>query len=84
MNYERQSGGFIKTILIIVIALVVLGFFGYNLRDIISSPVVRDNLSYAGELAVKVWNNFLATPAIWIWNHIIINLVWNNLRLLIK
>lgn len=84
MNYQQRSRGFIKTIILIVIALIVLGYFGYNLRDIISSPVVRDNLSYAWDLAIKLWNNFLAAPALWIWNNIIIDLVWNNLKILIN
>jgi hypothetical protein len=66
----RGKSGFIKTVLIIVVALVVLGFFGYNLRDIVDSPDVRDNLSYLWEIIVKIWNNFIIGPAIWIWDKV--------------
>ena len=65
-----NRGGFIKLILLIVIVLVVLGFFGYNLRDIINSPTVHDNLVYVWDLVVRFWNTFLATPFHWIWDRI--------------
>jgi hypothetical protein len=77
---KSREGGLIKAILLIVIALIVLGFFGYNLRDIIASPAVQDNLAYAWGLVVKLWDMVLATPARWIWDNIIINLIWNNLQ----
>lgn len=60
--------GLIKAILLIVIGLIVLGFFGYNLRDIIASETVNDNLTYVWGLVTAFWNNFLAEPAAWLWN----------------
>lgn len=63
---RRKGGGFVKMVLLIVIALVVLGFFGYNLKDIANSPTVHNNLVYVWGLVVKLWNNFLAEPAQWI------------------
>jgi len=57
---HRGRGGFLKIILLIVIALIVLGFFGYNLRDILNSEGVRGNLAYGWEMALKAWN--------WIWD----------------
>jgi hypothetical protein len=67
-------------VLIIIVALIVLGFFGYNLRDIIASPTVSDNLEYAWGIVVKVWDNFLARPAIWVWDNLIVDLLWNNMQ----
>ncbi len=64
---NRQTG-FIKAILIIVIALIVLGFFGYNLREIMDSPTVRDNLVFMWELVVKIWHNFILVPILWVWD----------------
>lgn len=46
----------VKALLLIIIALVILGYFGYNLRDIVNSPSVRDNVVYVWELVVKLWN----------------------------
>ena len=66
----KGDRGFIKLILLIVIALVVLGFFGYNLRDIINSPSVHDNLAYVWDLVVRFWNTFLAQPFAWLWDKV--------------
>lgn len=57
-------------ILFIVIALIVLGFFGYNLKEIVASPTVHDNLVYVWDIVAKLWNTFIATPALWMWDKI--------------
>lgn len=55
-------------IIIIVIALIVLGYFGFNIQNIINSPTVQKNLNYAWSLVTYIWQNFLKTPAIFIWD----------------
>ena len=76
----KNNRGFIKAVLLIVVALIVLGFFGYNLRDIVSSPTVHDNLVYVWGLVVKVWDSVLARPVLWVWNTLVIDLLWNNMQ----
>ena len=76
---NNKKRGFIKMIIIIVIALIVLGALGFNIKDIMNSDMVQSNLHYAWNLALMIWNNLLATPAIWIWNNIVIGLIWNNI-----
>ena len=83
-NIKQGKRGFIKLILLIVIALIVLGFFGYNLRDIVGSPTVKDNLAYVWGFAVTLWDNFLKAPALCVWDKIVIGLVWNNLQELLN
>ncbi|MEK7579068.1 MAG: hypothetical protein AAB460_00860 [Patescibacteria group bacterium] len=68
MNARR---GFLQIILIIVIALIAIGYFGLNIREILSSPNVQDNLAYAWELKVHVWQTYLAGPASWVYEHIL-------------
>ena len=43
-------------VLLIVVGLVVLGYFGYNLRDIVNSPSVNENLAYAWDMLKRAWN----------------------------
>lgn len=76
---NNQSKGFIKMIIIIVIALIILGALGFNIKDIMNSEKVQTNLHYAWNLVIMVWNNFLATPAMWVWDNIFIELIWNNI-----
>ncbi len=64
-------------IILIVIALIVLGALGFNLKDIVSSEKVQANLNYVWGLVVLVWNNYLAFPFIWIWNNIVVGIIWH-------
>jgi hypothetical protein len=83
-NGKLTRGGFIKAIVIIVVALIVLGYFGYNLQDIVKSPTVQGNLNYAWGLVRAVWNNYLAVPFDFIWNRIIIGIGWHNVQKIIE
>lgn len=66
----KGNRGFIKMILLIVVALIVLGFFGYNLRDIVNKPVVHDNLAYVWGIVVYLWNSFIVAPVMWLWDKV--------------
>lgn len=56
MKKFDANRGLVKAILVMVVALVILGYFGYNLRDIVNSPSVRDNVAYVWELLTKAWD----------------------------
>lgn len=71
MNFRsQQSSGFIKLILIVVVALIVLGFFGFDVRNIIESEQVQQNLAYVWDLTKA------AVHQIWIWILFVINGAW--------
>ncbi len=71
MYSKTTTGGFLQIILIIVIAVIALGYFGIKLTDILASPIVRENLEFLWNTAREIWNSFLSEPAHWIWEHII-------------
>ncbi len=75
----NQQGGFIKIVAIIVITLIVLGFFGFNIQKIINSPTVSGNLNYAWGLTVNLWNKVIVASATWVWDKIIVPVFWNPL-----
>ena len=67
--------GIIKMIILIVIALLILSYFGYNLRAIVNAPNTQDNFSYVGGAVVDVWNNYLKAPATYAWD-LFMDLIW--------
>ena len=73
-KYTSQKG-IIKIIILIVIALLILSYFGYNIRSIVSAPNTQDNFSYVGGFVVDVWNNYLKAPAAYLWG-VFISLIW--------
>lgn len=58
----------LRLIVLIIIVAIVLGFFGFNIRDIINSPTVQNNLQYLKDAGLYVWNHFLRPPVMWFWN----------------
>jgi hypothetical protein len=78
MRNSKQQGGFIQLIIVLIIVLIVLGYFGFNVQQIIQSPSVSSNLNYVWGLAVGLWNNYLIVPVTFVWNKIIVGMFWNN------
>ncbi len=64
--------GLIGTIIVIIIALIILGYFGFNIKDIFNSPTVQANLNAAWNFCVMIWNNYLSGPVTYVWN-----ILWN-------
>ncbi len=79
MSMEKQPNqkGIIKIIILIIIALLILSYFGISLRAVINSPVTQDNISYTTTSSINIWNTYLKKPTAYIWNDIFINLIWN-------
>ncbi|MCC2630541.1 MAG: hypothetical protein K0S38_350 [Candidatus Paceibacter sp.] len=63
-NHSSSVGnrGVISTIILIVAALVILGYFGISFRGIIASPIIQDNFKYAWE----IFSSSIASIVTWI------------------
>ena len=75
------QAGFIrlKTLVIIILILVILGLLGINVeRDIVENEEVQNNTSYVWSGVVEFWDRYLAGPADYIWNDIFRNLIWDS------
>lgn len=71
----KKDQGFIKWIVIIVIALIVLGFYGFNIREAVEAPATQENLNFFKEICIKIWNTLLKAPALFLWEHVIMPLI---------
>lgn len=47
-----QNKGFIRSVVAVVIALIVLAYFGYDVREYI-------NFEKAGRFLLDIWNNYI-------------------------
>lgn len=77
MNMHKDSRGFIKYIIIIVIAIIILSYFGFNLRGIVESDTSKGNFSYVWNGVVHIWKTYLAGPVLYVWNNVVVDIVWN-------
>ena len=72
----KSNRGLIYMLILILIALIILGYYGFSVRQAVQNPTTQDNISYIWNGAVTVWNDYLKTPAIYLWN-IFVNDIWN-------
>jgi len=79
---QKDSGqeGIIGWIILIIIAILILSYFGFSLRDLGDDPTTQDNFSFVIEWVRVVWEDYLSGPVTWIWENII-EFIWNDLFL---
>lgn len=75
---RNPQQGIVKTIILIVIALLFLSYLGFDLRRAAEDPKTRSNFSYAIGFATTTWNTYLARPASYLWNDVFIDLIWTT------
>ena len=63
----------LRAIILIIILLLVLSFFGVSVQHIIESPTGQANFGYVGDLLSKGWNDIVT----------IVNDLWNSITHLV-
>lgn len=67
-----QQGGFIMTIVVILVAIVILKFwFGFNIIEFLKSPKVAEWTEYLREVIIFVWTHYLRDAFLAISNFVI-------------
>lgn len=69
----------IRNLVLVIIVLVILGLAGVNVEeDIAGNETVQENTSYVASGVSHVWNTYLAGPADFIWNDVIVGILWET------
>lgn len=71
----KKNQGLIKFIIIILIALIVLGYYGFDIQKAIDAPATQSNLTYVQQVVSIVWHDYLQAPATYLWN-IFVQYIW--------
>ena len=71
-----NRGGLVRLVIYIVIVLLIISYFGLNIRAIVNSPAGQENFTYVQELMINVWNGYLKKPVLYLWNDIFLKLIW--------
>lgn len=76
----------IKWIIILIIIIAVLSYFGINIQSVLESPTSQNNYSFVWNAALNIWNAYLKAPFDYVWNHVL-SIIWgafeqglNNLK----
>lgn len=76
--YKNKQGGLIKLIIIIIIAVTVLSWYGVDIKNFFTSPLVQKNFGYVWNFIKDIWFNYLVGPAHQLWL-IWVDRVWDPL-----
>lgn len=72
----------IKYVILALVAIIVLSFFGYDLKAIIEAPITQSNLHYAAGGVETVWD-YVKGPVTYLYKNVFIGILWqaflNNL-----
>lgn len=74
---KNKSGGFIKALFIVIIAIMILSFF-VDLKSLIESKRLKDNYQYLKTLSISLWANYISAGAHYIWNKLIIKYIYKD------
>lgn len=66
-NYKNKQGGLIKMIILIIIIIAVLSWYGVDIKDFFTSPTTQKNFGYVWNFINDIWSNYLAEPASKLW-----------------
>lgn len=71
MNNNNTQGGLIKMIILVIIAIAVLSWYGFDIKEFFMSEQVQKNFSYVWDIIKTVWADYLAAPAKALWGIIV-------------
>jgi hypothetical protein len=66
-KYKNKQDGLIRMIILIVVAIAVLSWYGVDLKEFFTSPEVRNNFGYVWNFLKDVWSTYLTGPAHTVW-----------------
>lgn len=75
MIQKNTNGGFLKLLIIIIIGIFILSAMNIDLRSLVNSPVMQNNIAYVYGGIKSVWDNYLRTPVMFFWDNTFKNVI---------
>lgn len=65
------SRGFVGIIVLIVIAILLISYLGFDLKKIFTAPAVKNNFAYIWNFVEGIWTDYLSVPIMFLWEQLI-------------
>jgi hypothetical protein len=78
-NFNKQNGISILGVLVLgVILILILSYFHISIKAVVESPAGQENINYVGGGTKSLWTAYLAEPAAYLWNDVLVNIFWKS------
>lgn len=80
MNLKNKNKGvsILGILILCFIVVLILSYYNVSIKDVVESPKAQENINYVGGGAKSVWDKYLKDPAIYIWDKVIVDLLWDS------
>lgn len=74
---KKRGFSLLKFIIVVAILIIFISLLGFNIEeDIVMNPAVQTNFSFIMGWLSNIWDNHLASPLLYVWNDVIIEMLW--------
>ncbi len=80
MNKIKTQRGFFKIIFLVIIGILILGYFNIDVRSYLESPQAQSTISKSKDIAVYLWEGFLKKPALYFYQDIFLNIILPTIK----
>jgi hypothetical protein len=80
---NNKEAGLIKMIILIVIAIAILSWYGVDIKEFIMSEQFQKNWGYVINFIKDIWSDYLAAPAHYLWG-IWVTYLWDPFMNMLK
>ena len=63
----KKNKAFVGMILLVIIAILLLSYLGFDFKKIFTSEAVKNNFFYVWGIVKNIWNDYLSVPWNFIW-----------------
>ena len=70
----------LRTIIVLILILAVVSYFGFNLKDFINNPTVRSNFAYVWDFVKDIWDKYLKNVAMIFWNSVFVDTITKGIK----
>jgi len=77
----KKDKAFIGILVLVVVAILLISYLGFDLKKIFTSDIVKNNFSYVWNFAKEVWETYLVGPWNFIWDQAfkpLFTIMWNG------
>lgn len=72
INFKNKGGiSILGVILLGIMLILVLSYFGLDIKSLVESPKTQDNLNYVGGVLEDIWEKVLKKPVLWVWENVL-------------